>query len=153
MTYRVYLVPPSEVSEYWPEAIDLLRPAIEQSGGRMTEKDVLHDIITGVEHLWIIFEDEAVVAACSTTINVYPSKRVLNVLFLGGDGFNNWVGELDQKLSEFCLFVNCSAMELIGRRGFKRAVQQLGWTEEYTLFQKEIDHGERLQGPEHNDDP
>lgn len=92
-----------------------LQPAIDL-GGQTTMANIWAAIADGRKQLWV--NDRA---AAVTEIVDYPLGRVLLVLLAGGD--MQGVLDLEKDAAEFGRQRGCSKMQIVGRRGFDRALK------------------------------
>ena len=133
---RISLVPPQAAIELWGGVEPMLRKATLMSGGRWTTDDVLLSVQEERFHLWVAMEDNAVVAAATTSFTDYPQKRMLTGQFLGGKRIKEWVGLLDEMLEKWGRDNHCAGIELTGRNGWARALKALDWAPKFTVMEK-----------------
>jgi hypothetical protein len=114
----------------------LLKPAVEQSLGRFTLEDVYHLVVTQESHLWVVLDEDEIIATCTTTFTQYPRKRMLTGQFLGGTRLMEWMGDLDEMLQRWGMDHGCAGIELTGRRGWVRALRDIGWNATFFITEK-----------------
>jgi hypothetical protein len=125
----IYICPTADIDKAWPHVASLLRPAIERSLGRDTEAAMKQLIADGLCQLWLIGEVGIMALACVTRVAEYPSgKRVLNIVALGGKGFDRWAEEIET-LKRFARENDCGSLEFIGRRGWLKKMTKFGFEE------------------------
>ena len=95
----------------------------------------LEDIEDGIENgqfqLWPASESIMI-----TEVVTYPQKRIMNLLFCGGD-----VEELLEMLPEFerfATYFGCSRLYGGGRKGWQRFLKKHGFVEEH-MIRKELE--------------
>ena len=136
-------LPIEYLDRYWPVASELLARGVETSRGRYNIESLYLELVRGESHLWLIFEgDDNVVCAFTTQFAYYPLKMNLSVVFLGsddslGDFSGKWV-DLMPELMEWAKIHGCSAVELVGRRGWLRVLRGLGFRESYSMIEGEV---------------
>jgi hypothetical protein len=136
---RVSLVPMEVLPRILPEAMDMLAPAIDMSGGRWAVEDVAAAIAAGQSQLWLAFtSDDIPIAALVTRIEDYPQRRMLSVLFTGGEELKFWHQEMLDALEEFGAACGCEGLELTGRHGWKKFLAEYGWEAKYVVCEKTI---------------
>lgn len=69
----------------------------------------------------------------------HPQERVLIVLLLGGEKFDEWKSEADFRLVTFARVNGCSAIEFACRLGLFKKIAGLGYTKRRILARKELD--------------
>ena len=87
--------------------------------------------------LWVKIGTE-VEGAFITKISMYPQKNILCVLLLGGKEFMKWRDEADALLNAFGKENNCEYVELFGRKGWGKVLEDINYKEQTRLFAKEI---------------
>jgi hypothetical protein len=73
-----------------------------------------------------------------TQISDYDNERVLDVVFLLGERFDDWKHEALERLIEFGRSHGCNAVEAISRLGLEPALKPLGFRRKRVLLRKEI---------------
>ena len=136
-------VPLEYVDRYWAQASGMLERAVNESRGRYNLEALYLEIIKGDCHLWVIFEGEDnVVSAFTTQFIYYPLKMNLSVVFLGSDdslgGFSGMWVDLMPELMEWAKLHGCSAIEVVGRKGWLRVFRELGFKESFTMIEGEV---------------
>lgn len=120
---EIIAIPAPATVAAWPEAIKHLAEPIALSRGCYEPEDVFGYCQKGDMQLWLVAEDEAVLAACVTEIVNYPRKRVVRAVFCGGREMSKWLGLMDSTLEGWSKGWGCTGIELLGRRGWSRVVQ------------------------------
>lgn len=120
----------------WRTARPLIERALVYSGGTHRAEDILDMCLSGKAQLWL-GEKSAVV----TEINVYPELNACRIFLAAGDK-----RELRDRLRpQIELWAknrqNCTRMEIVGRRGWKRVLAPVGYTETSTVVTKELSDG------------
>ena len=115
---------------HWLRLRHLLVSAIE-----LQDLYALEDIENGIENgqfqLWPASESIMI-----TEVVTYPQKRIMNLLFCGGD-----VEELLAMLPEFerfATYFGCSRLYGGGRKGWQRFLKRHGFVEEH-MIRKELE--------------
>jgi hypothetical protein len=125
------LVRPEHVDIVWEDASALLSRV---ENYRSDVADLYPLVKAGDRQLWISFNDKVLAAACITNIVQYPKCKAIMVTTLGGDG-GDWDTML-KTLERYGTSMGCDRMEVIGRRGWLRALK--GFTDESATFSKPI---------------
>jgi hypothetical protein len=73
-----------------------------------------------------------------TRVVVYQEGKVLEVLLAGGEQFDAWKSEAQEKLIKFGREQGCTALEAACRFGMAKKLEPLGWKPWHVLVRKEI---------------
>ena len=64
---------------------------------------------------------------------------MLAVQFLGGSKFNDWVWDMLERFNSFAIDNGCAGIEVTGRHGFWKWLEQDGFNRAYTVYEKRLD--------------
>lgn len=134
--FTVMMVPQEYCAYEWPSVCDLLEPAVKRSHGRWTMRDLLQTLCTGGQQLWIVRnrEDE-IVAALTTQFVQYPSRNMLAIQFLGGEGFDDWNDGFLDVIEHFARDIGCHGIEAPARFGFWPFFKRRGYDKSYCTYE------------------
>lgn len=139
--WRVSLVPHSEIGKVWPKVSRYLKLASDQSYGRYRLIDIWEKLTSNEHQLWIVFDDDQIVAAITSTFTFYPQCTSLHGQFLGGDRLEEWRDKFCEIFDNWGRDNGCKFIEFTGRPGWAKALAPNGYKEVYRIFQKELSHG------------
>jgi len=108
-----------------------LEAALALSGGTHLFQDVVECVKLGTMQFW-----NAPKGCAVTQILEYPRKKILHVFLAGGE-LDQVKGFVDS-MAYFGKLNGCTSMTLAGRRGWVRALADLGWQETFTSMGVEI---------------
>lgn len=111
----------------------LLQPAIDRGLDVLALDDYRDKVLTGDMQLWV---DEGY-AAVTEVLN-YPRSRVVLVHLAGGK--LDSLLEADGELDKFARIVGATGIEIIGRKGWVRALRDRGYREAAVHLFKEVSH-------------
>lgn len=123
------LVPVASVDWWWEAAEPFIEKVLKRSHGSYKAADVLKRCKSGQYRLWMAWRGDPV-AAVVTEFCDYPQKRTCIVRMLGASVLpSEWKAFL-HRIEEWAKQHNCSAMEVFGRKGWERklddyALQQI----------------------------
>jgi len=138
MTMQTSLVPPDYISSIYSEIEPFLDKLVPVTNGRFIQIDMLHDLLTGKEHLWIVTDDEEyIVGIVMTEVLHYPRKKILGVQYCSGDNLHDWMDSTLEILENWALDNECESMELTGRRGWVKKLALQEWKEEFVVVRKD----------------
>ena len=128
---RVALILPEDVEVVWPHVENHIERSAARAEGELTPADYLAFLINGQMHLWVAIEDKNVIAAMVTQVIVYPRKRVLRIIAIGGEGMERWK-QFFPMLENFAASLNCTSLEAWGRKGWKKILKD--WKSSYIVY-------------------
>lgn len=120
-----------ELAEAFDSVAHLLQPAVERNPIGFTLEDIKEKVLTGYMQLW---KDEGY-AAVTEVLN-YPGSRVVLVHLAGGE--LEALLEADSELVKFARMVGATGIEIIGRKGWVRALRDRGYREAAVHLFKEV---------------
>jgi hypothetical protein len=126
-----------DVDVWWPYVEEYLISALNYGLGEYTIEDIKKSCIMKDMQLWVNLSNK-VEGAFVTKINTYPQKNILVVLLLGGNNFSDWKDEADTLLSAFGKENNCEYVQLAGRKGWSKVLQNLNYKETIKFYTKEL---------------
>ena len=116
-----------------------LEKALEYSDGDRNAAQIILDSISNpqIYQIWQISKEGKGVALGSTRVVKYAGFRALHIITLAGetDGdLSEWAAIFEKEMKEQPI----DMLELTGRRGFVKQLEEAGWTERYTTMRKLI---------------
>lgn len=137
--YKVTLVPPERVREFWSVAKKHLQPAIELTKGRWKADYILASLVLNEQQLWIVRNGkESIDGAITTQHTFYPEKTTLMVHFLGGVNFDEWYQELLDTMTNYARDSGCESIECLARGGFWKWFKEDGFEQSASYYEKEL---------------
>jgi len=112
----------------------LLQPAVDAGYAGLTLDDYKERVMLGDMQLWV----GDAYAGVTEVLN-YPNSRVVLVHLAGGE--LEPIIAADSELVEFAKLVGATGIEIIGRRGWVRALADRGYREAAVHLFKEVSHG------------
>jgi len=133
---KAHLLDPDDVEYVWDKVEPILARVVSRSEGELETEDILDLVTEGRMQLWIVAENKEIIAALVTQIITYPQKKVLRLVSLAGEGIKEFIHFLDTIVLSFAIKTNCTALELWGRKGWKKLLPE--WNSEYIVYTKDI---------------
>lgn len=109
----------------------LIDQALEYAGGTHLFEDVLDQILIGEMLFW-----PGKKSCLVTEIVQYPRKRALHVFLAAGDLTE--IKSMEPDLRTFAKQLKCDGLSLAGRRGWVKALRELGFTEGHSVVVKQL---------------
>jgi|TARA_R100000687_G_C6321948_1_gene105460 hypothetical protein len=135
MTVKGHLVMPEDVAYVWDKVHPFLDRVQEHTEGELNSEDFLEPLTHGDMQLWIFTKDNEVHSVMVTQIIDYPQKKILRVISLAGESFEE-IKYFQENLEVFALKMECSALELWGRKGWKKLLPD--WNDTYIVYTKDL---------------
>jgi len=134
---KAQIVQPEDIAYIWEDVSPLIEMARKHSEGELETDDFLEPLTHGDMQLWIATEDNNMHSAMVTQIVPYPQKQILRVILIAGSDFKR-LYEFNDMIESFAIRTGCSAMELWGRKGWKKMLPD--WESNYIVYTKELKH-------------
>ena len=135
-------VPKAFVNAVWADVTRVLKPAVDTSRGKFSMQDIYGDILSGRYVLWLVLDDDKVVAAITSRITVYPGPhRGMALDWIGGTRMAEWLPMAQHAMSKYARDNGCTHLEGCGRKGWGKWVAKYGWEPEYTAYRMELSDG------------
>ena len=134
-------VPKEAVSAVWADVARVMNKSVDTSNGKYHIDDLFHGIQNNLYVLWVIMEEEEVIAAITTRIIEYPGKRAMAMDWIGGSNMGKWLPGAQETLERFARDNNCTHLEGYGRKAWGRWLGKYGWNPEYIAYRMEIENG------------
>jgi hypothetical protein len=114
---------PYELPQLWDVFRPLLATSFQFDTHTYGVDDILEALISEEAQLWGVADEGKVLGAVVTGIEAGPKAKVCNILHLGGENVERWIGEMDAALTEFCKENGCVSYEAItDRKGFSKLI-------------------------------
>jgi hypothetical protein len=125
---RVEFVPFWKIAERWADvAPHLARPLARQSA--LTLETLKASLIRGEMMLWEVRGEMAMV----TQLQVFPAERICTIVLCGGTNLNRWKRAALREVAAYAKASGCTGLQIVGRRGWTRAVPEFQPTGEVVL--------------------
>ena len=147
MTAPMYLLPQSEESTLLlvprdrvlsiiHQVVPLLEPALARASGRYEIGDIIALCLAEQMQLWVSVYRGTVEAVCVTQINIFPRKKVLGIVFVGGGERDHWM-PFGEKIIAWGKEKGCTQVDAYdARHGAWGRIT--GWKERYRVIGTEI---------------
>ena len=134
-------VPKEAVGVVWAGVSRVMQKSVETSRGKYHIDDLYHGIQTGLYVLWVIMEEEKVIAAITTRIISYPGKKAMAMDWIGGSRMGEWLPMAQKTMERFAKDNKCTHLEGYGRKAGGRWLGRYGWDPEYIAYRMELKDG------------
>ncbi len=132
---EVSMVPVGYIDSCWDRVAPHMEKAAEYTYGRYTVDDIYDSVKENDYHLWIAFDGANILGAVVTQFTVYPKRKVLNLVFCGGEELHTWKDSMLKLLQRFGHDMNCDCLESTGRRGWAKIFVGDGYKEMWVTYE------------------
>ena len=132
---EVSMVPVGYIDSCWDRVEPHMQKAAEFTYGRYTVDDIYDSVKENDYHLWIAFDGGNILGAVVTQFTVYPKRKVLNLVFCGGEELHTWKDPMLELLQKFGHDTGCDCLELTGRRGWAKIFAGDGYKECWVTYE------------------
>jgi len=136
----VTAVPKEYLSHIWGSVKDYLAGAVKTADKKYHVDDIYREVDSGYYGLWIVIdpEDDSIVAAFTTRIIQYPSRKALALDWVGGTRMKEWMDLVLDEATRYGRDMGCRHMEGYGRKAWGRWLANRGWKQAYIAYEAEI---------------
>lgn len=110
------------VDTVWPSVYPLLKNTADT---HLDVDDVYYRLENGDWTLWISKVEGIIVSAAVTSFIHYPKYTAFRIILCAGSG-TNWA-DATEYLEEVAKHNGCEALEVLGRKGWERALRSRGF--------------------------
>ena len=134
---KARIIQPEDVAYVWEEVAPLLDTVKEHTEGELETDDFLEPLTHGDMQLWVATEGSTVHGVMVTQLIPYPQKKILRIISLAGDNFEELRG-FQEMIEAFAVKTGCTALEMWGRKGWKKLLPD--WEDTYVVYTKDLKH-------------
>lgn len=116
----------------------LIAPAIKRQSKNITLSDIEGDIRGGNSVMWLIYVEDTLTAALTTSVIRHPQRNTLRIEFMGGTRMREWMSDAMKTFSDLAKKANLGAIEADGRIGFDKYVDASPFKEIYRHYVMEL---------------
>lgn len=120
MTCELVCVPPENIRQVWPKAVEMIAAAMRK-GGLSAFAPVEESVLAGKSLLWLAWDGTNVRAAAVTELQQTEWKKACIIVACGGSDINGWIN-LIHPIEGYAKAEGCQAMRIMGRRGWARVL-------------------------------
>lgn len=120
MPYTAKLVPVAAalVNDVWPHTRSLIKRAMDRTRLGNFE-DIEREVLAGMQQLWLAWNGSEIKAAAVTRLVCVNHERICIIVACGGRDRAQWL-PLIAGIEQFAKDEGCSAVRIIGRKGWQR---------------------------------
>tara|TARA_R100001126_G_C4860513_1_gene167061 strand:+ start:699 stop:1139 length:441 start_codon:yes stop_codon:yes gene_type:complete len=141
-------IPSSQLDDVWNLVKKDIQQALSYSGNHTDAEFVYDTVKQNKMQLWVLWDNskkttiEKYYGVVVTEIVERKLKKSCNIFVVTGRHRQKWQ-HLIKILEDFALKQNCTNMELIARKGWKRIMEQFDYEQTHVVLEKPIIKGEK----------
>ena len=135
--WETQLLTSEAIVHYWDDIKTMLEK-VPQTWRLHTIESFYMGALEGRIQVWSVGTKTEVKAVLFTQLALYPAHRVLQGIWMCGEGALEGLDILDGVATRFARIQGCDEIQIHGRRGWKPLVSKLGYVEDYTVFTKSV---------------
>ncbi len=141
-------IPSSQLDDVWNLVKKDIQQALSYSGNHTDAEFVYETVKQNKMQLWVLWDNskkttiEKYYGVVVTEIVERKLKKSCNIFVVTGRHRQKWQ-HLIKILEDFALKQNCTNMELIARKGWKRIMEQFDYKQTHVVLEKPIVKGEK----------
>ena len=112
------------VDVFWDKVEHWIESATKQSKGRHTLESTRKLLLSGNMEMFLVLVNKAICAVYVVQKTFYPAKSVLSILFCGGSKVIKNIKKIENFFINYAKQKGCEALEIIGRKGWGRAIKK-----------------------------
>lgn len=134
----ISMVPYEEIPHVWPKVMPFLVEAVKLYAHRYSIEDILEQLLTQEQSLWVAYDDE-IIGAVAVKIVEFPKGRVLNIDLVGGKQIEDWYKDMNDTLYRYAKDIGCNLITAYGRPGWKAMAKKQGFKTVTYIFEREVE--------------
>ncbi len=128
-----------QVLSIWAEIVPGLDNLLENyTLGRWTAPEVLQNLLEGEWQLFVITEDERIIACLVCSI-MDGHKKTLEIGLCWGTSADAWSGEVSQAFDQLAREMDCEQLALDGRPGWRKIMRKHGFELNSVRYTRQVD--------------
>lgn len=127
-TSNIYILDEPQFRHYWPKIEEGLVAQPELWEKWTTLNGMEEDVREGRLQMWVAGPQDGPITVVFATRTVQTwAGKVLQVVFMYGDGAMRLIECIDMTLDRYAQFWDCSRIEFTGRKAWEPVAKKLGW--------------------------
>ena len=122
------------IDVFWDDVKNWIQNATDQSNGRHTIVSTYRLLKEEQMTMFLILKKKIIKGAYVVTKVIYPNINVLCILFWGGSEIINNLTKIEDFFIQYAKNINCSGLEIIGRKGWVKAFKNAKTKTKHTGF-------------------
>ena len=136
---KVRLLGGEELARKWYLVVEHVERSLVHGTGDVSSYDLFIECLAATSQCWIREDEYGIIHGVAVTrIKECKQYKELVIVCTTSDGWFDHGPEILEMLEDFARGVGCKYTSVYGRRGWKRALEQYGYSEPYITLMKEL---------------
>jgi len=131
------LEPVENIKDAWHEAKPYIQRVLGKMGDPTPIESIYADLLTYDRQLWMVHDEEGLQAVILTIIDDYRGQKIGLLTHAAGRGFQDWTETVDP-IAGYFNAAGCNRFQIIGRKGWKKFIEDKGFKETDTIFERTL---------------
>ncbi len=131
-------LPATQIKEKWDKIAPILNKAVCLSPTKIDIDDVLSASLAGSYLVWVVTDQEKIIAVVTTRLVPYPKGNAMALDFVAGDRMKECTNLVLTTIEDHAKHNKCIHLEGFGRKAWGRYLKKLGWYESHITYHKAI---------------
>ena len=140
MSFTIEMVKKENVLSVWPKIKHLADNLQKRSYGRYLTADIFDQIVEQPCFVWVVKEDENIIAFFICSVSYYPRKTYLDLNTLSGLRAKEWGDQALEVLEKFAKELNLDGLETNTAVAFEKIWKEKGFKKEFVTMTRDIDY-------------
>jgi len=140
MSFTIDMVKKENVLSVWPKIKHLADNLQKRSYGRYLTADIFDQIVEQPCFVWVVKEDENIIAFFICSVSYYPRKTYLDLNTLSGLRAKEWGDQALEVLEKFAKELNLDGLETNTAVAFEKIWKEKGFKKEFVTMTRDIDY-------------
>lgn len=124
---------------YWPQINEALDAEPELWDKAFTKENIYEGVHGSSIQPWVVFNGELIKLLFFTQRYMSPNGMfTLQVFWMYGTGLREVLPLIDTAIDQFAAMLNCSRIEVAGRKGWGRLLAPLGAEYQYSVYSRPV---------------
>tara|TARA_A100001391_G_scaffold195582_1_gene173064 strand:+ start:87 stop:590 length:504 start_codon:yes stop_codon:yes gene_type:complete len=140
MSFTIEMVKKENVLSIWPKIKHLADNLQKRSYGRYLTADIFDQIVEQPCFVWVVKEDENIIAFFICSVSYYPRKTYLDLNTLSGLRVKEWGDQALEVLDNFAKQLKLDGLETNTAVAFEKIWKEKGFKKEFVTMTRDIDY-------------
>ena len=140
MSFTIEMVKKENVLSVWPKIKHLADNLQKRSYGRYLTADIFDQIVEQPCFVWVVKEDENIIAFFICSVSYYPRKTYLDLNTLSGLRVKEWGDQALEVLDNFAKELKLDGLETNTAVALEKIWKEKGFKKEFVTMTRDIDY-------------
>jgi hypothetical protein len=122
-----------EFQKFWPQLEEML-DSVPHTWRYWTKDHIYQSVVNDMVQVWGVGPPPKATFVMMTTVNIYPSMKVLTAVWAAGMFDDGMIPLIDAAMTSYARLNNCGALEIRGRPGWDPKFRSVGFQREAMIW-------------------